>query len=190
MEWLAAGRMSGEVSDLALLAAARSGDPAAFSTWMERRRHLAFAYACAVLGNREEAEDVVQEAFVRAVQAYQRGGRPGNWEAWLMRVLRNLCTDTLRRRRRRPTGPLDTDLLDLSPTPEMRVVDAEAEVELTQAVERLPEALRVPLLMHFGARLTYREIALALGVRESTVIGRVASALRVLRRRFGVEGIR
>jgi RNA polymerase sigma factor (sigma-70 family) len=85
---------------------------------------------------------------------------------------------------------MDEQWSDVSPTPEMRLVAAEAEQELARAVAALPDSLRLPLVMHFGSCLTYREVALALGVRESTVIGRVASALRVLRRRFGAEGSR
>ena len=187
MERLIAGQMSTDSTDDALLRAARSGEHAAFSEWLERRRGLVFAYASAVLRSREEAEDVSQEAFLRAVQALQRGSWPGNWEAWLMRVLRNLCADALRKRRRRPTGPMEAEWLDTSPTPEMQIVTTEGREELARAVAQLPDAMRVPLLMHYGSRLTYREIGVALGVPESTAIGRVASALRVLRRRLGTE---
>jgi RNA polymerase sigma-70 factor (ECF subfamily) len=55
-------------------------------------------------------------------------------------------------------------------------------------VAALPEKYRVPLAMHYASGRTYREIALALGVPESTVVGRMAGALRQLRRRMGVNG--
>jgi RNA polymerase sigma-70 factor (ECF subfamily) len=147
---------------------------------------VAYAYAYARLRDRDEAEDVAQEAFVRAYLALARFRASGCWSAWVMRILRNLCTDTLRRRRGRCAEPMDGDWLDDRPSPEMLAVAGESRRELRAAVAELPEKYRVPVMMHYGSGRTYREIALALGLPESTIVGRMAGALRRLRRRMGV----
>jgi RNA polymerase sigma-70 factor (ECF subfamily) len=172
------------VSDELLAAAAASGDRKAFDALVERYRDVAYAYALARLGSREEAEDVVQEAFVRALVSLNRFRADGLWGAWLMRIVRNLCHDCLRRRRVRSSVALHEGWLDSAPGPEMQTLFAERRDELVRAIAAMPELLRTPLLMHYASRRTYREIALALSTPESTAIGRVAGALRFLRKRM------
>src|SRR5262249_20233862 len=135
-----------QVTDEALVAAARAGDCAAYSALVERYRDLAYAYAFARLRDRDEAEDVAQEAFVRAYVALDRFRMTGCWSAWLMRIVRNLCTDVLRKRRGRIGEPVEEDWLDDSPTPEMLALAGERRRELRRAVAELPEKYRLPLL--------------------------------------------
>jgi RNA polymerase sigma-70 factor (ECF subfamily) len=179
--------MSADLPDEQLVNAARSGDRAAFSTLFARDRSLVYTYAYARLLNREDAEDLMQDAFIRAFLSLDRLRGPGAWQSWLMQIVRNLCSDALRRKRVRWTEPVDPEWLDGSPTPEALVVTEERRRELSAAVAALPEQYRVPLLMRFGAGCTRREIAIALGVPESTIIGRIARAMRILRRRLGEE---
>jgi RNA polymerase sigma factor (sigma-70 family) len=171
-------------TDEALADAAKVGDRAAYATLIERYWDVTFAYAYAKLRSREDAEDVAQEAFVRAFEALSRFDPTASWGAYLMRILRNLCHDALRRRlvRRRPLSEPDTP-----PSPETLLVESERREEVVAAVADLPDKFRVPLMMHYASGSTYREIALALGLRESTVVGRLAGALRVLRRRLRSE---
>jgi RNA polymerase sigma-70 factor (ECF subfamily) len=173
-----------DITDESLVAAARSGDQRAFDTLVERYRDLAFAYSLARLNSREEAEDIAQEALVRALITLNRFRIQASWRAWLMRIVRNLCHDALRRRRVHPSFTLDDRWMDSAPTPEMAAIFTERRNEMAAAVETMPEKFRTPLLMHYGSRRTYKEIALALGVPESTVIGRMAGALRFLRKRM------
>jgi RNA polymerase sigma-70 factor, ECF subfamily len=187
MSDMALAQTPSEVTDEALANAARAGDRDAFSRLVGRYRDIALAYAFACLHNREEAEDAAQEAFVRAFQALDRFRVTERWASWLMRILRNLCVDILRRRRGRAQEMLDTEWPEEAPTPEMYALSAERRRELQTAIAGLPEKYRIPLLMHYVSRRTYREIAVALDVPESTVVGRMAGALRQLRRRFGDE---
>jgi len=169
------------VTDEALARGARDGDQDAFAELVARHRATAFAYAYARLGQREEAEDVAQEAFVRAWAALDRY-RPGAcWGAWFMRILRNLCVDAARRRAQHQAATLSDDWACPAPCPEALAITGEERTRLAVAVAALPERLRTPLLMHYGSRQTCREIAVALGVPESTVTGRLAAALRRLR---------
>ena len=87
----------------------------------------------------------------------------------------------------RRSEPIDDDLLDASPSPEMLALAGERRRELGAAVAELPEKYRLPLMMHYASGRTYREIAVALGLPQSTVVGRLAGALRLLRRRLAVE---
>jgi RNA polymerase sigma-70 factor (ECF subfamily) len=174
-------------TDEYLAEAARAGDTAAFTQLVERYRAVACAYAYACLRQREEAEDVAQEAFVRAFQALPRFRRNACWSAWMMRILRNLCTDALRRRRGRATQSLQEAWSDDTASPELLALAREYRRELNEAVASLPEKYRIPLLMHYACGRTYREIAVALDLPESTVVGRMAGALSLLRRRLHRE---
>jgi RNA polymerase sigma-70 factor, ECF subfamily len=180
-----------EVTDEALAKAAQAGDTSAFAALAARYREVAFAYSYACLRNRDEAEDTVQEAFVRMYQALGRFRSSECWGAWTMRIVRNLCTDALRRRRRKSL-PLDeaNEMRDSAPSPEQFTLATARTQELNAAITALPEKYRIPLLMHYASGRTYREIALALGLSESTIAGRLAGALRVLRRRLRQEEVR
>jgi RNA polymerase sigma-70 factor, ECF subfamily len=184
---LAVGPMTLETPSDALVAAAHAGDRAAYAALIARYRETVFAYAFARLRDREEAEDVAQETFVRAYQGLSRLRNAETWEAWLMRIARNLCNDALRRRRVRLSEPLDVDWLDGSPSPETLALAGERRRELNRAVAALPEMLRIPILMHYASGRTYQEVALALGVPHSTVVGRIARGLSLLRRHLNVE---
>lgn len=189
MSSMAMAQSPTEVTDERLAAAARSGDREAFSLLVGRYRDTALAYAFARLRDREEAEDAAQEAFVRAYMALDRFRVSDCWGAWMMRILRNHCTDRLRRRRGQPLALQEMEWIEDSRSPEVAALARERRRELTEAVERLPEKFQTPLLMHYASGRTYREIAVALDLPESTVVGRLAGALRLLRRRFGKEGV-
>ncbi len=173
-----------ELTDESLAAAARSGDRCAFDTLVGRYRDMAFAYSLARLNSREEAEDVTQEAFVRALIALDRFHAHASWGAWLMRIVRNLCHDSLRRRNVRSSVTLDDRWMDSAPTPEMAALFSERRTELQRAFAAMPEKFRTPMLMHYASLQSYKEIAVALSIPESTVIGRMAGALRFLRKRM------
>lgn len=175
------------VSDEALAEAARNGDRSAYSQLVERYRDLAYACAYSLLRSREDAEDVAQEAFVKAYSALDRYDPVRCWGAWLMCIVRNLCRDQHRRRKVRSDAVLGWRPEPDGPTPEKRLLDEERRRSLRQAVDGLPEHLRAPVILHYGYGLTYGEIAMALGLSNSTVVGRLAGALRRLRRSVAPE---
>ncbi len=176
-----------EVTDERLAEAARDGDRQAFASLVARYRDTAFAYAYVRTGNRDEAEDLTQEAFVRAFQSLSRFRANGSWGAWLTSIVRNLCHDAYRRKQTRCTVDFTPNLKDTNPSPEAIALSEEAMKTLGSSVHALPEKYRTPLLLHYSGRQTYKEIALALGLPESTVVGRMAGALRLLRRKMVEE---
>jgi len=185
MQSMAMAQPASEEIDAMLADAARAGDAAAFAKLVDRYRDTAFAYANAHVRYRDEAEDIVQEAFVKAYVSLPRMHNTRCWAAWLMRIVRNLCNDSLRRHRSRPYEPLDETWPDDRPGPETSILSSETGTEVRRAVLELPEKLRIPMLMHYAYRRSHREIALALGVPETTVVGRLTTALQRLRRRMG-----
>jgi RNA polymerase sigma-70 factor, ECF subfamily len=187
MDGMTLAQGAAERTDEMLAGAAQAGDQEAFAILVERYRDVALAYAFACLGSREEAEDAAQEAFVRAYLSLMRFRASESWGAWLMRILRNHCTDLVRRRKSRVPFLLDADLPDPLPLPEDAVFAAERRRELAAALAKLPDKYRIPLTMYYASRRTYREIALALDLPESTITGRLALGLRRMRRTLGVE---
>jgi RNA polymerase sigma-70 factor, ECF subfamily len=170
-----------ERTDEMLASAAQAGDRDSFAILIARYREIALAYAFACLGNRDEAEDAAQEAFVRAYLSLAQFRVSQVWGAWLMRILRNHCTDLKRRKRTTETPLWDMELPSDLPSPETSTLNHERRNRIAGAICRLPEKYRVPIAMHYLSRRTYREIALALGLPESTITGRLAVGLRKLR---------
>lgn len=169
-----------------LAAAAAQGDAGALGALTSACRPSAIAYAFARLGARDDAEDAVQEALARACKAIRRF-RPGaRWAPWFGRILQNVCSDAARRRHSLATAPLEFSCRDAAAGPEASLLEREAREALARALADLPEALRTPVVMHYVLGRPRQEIADTLGLPESTVVGRLASALRRLRRRSGV----
>src|SRR5450631_3756451 len=88
-------------SDVALVRLARAGDFGAFEILFERHRALVYRFAYQMAGRRDDAEDIVQEAFVRAYQNLDRYRDQAKFTTWLLRIATNLCTDQVRMFNRR-----------------------------------------------------------------------------------------
>jgi RNA polymerase sigma factor (sigma-70 family) len=149
-------------SDDQLVALFRMGYDEAFRAIHDRYRQRLYAYTRQMLGgSRSDAEDVLQDVFLRAYAALRDDDRPVTLRAWLYRVAHNRCVDHLRR-----PVPAAAEVYQLSRTP---VHDPPDETErredlrrLVQDVQRLPEQQRSALLMREMDGLTYAELADAL----------------------------
>jgi len=156
-------------SDDQLVALFRMGYDDAFAAIHERYRARLFAYTRQMLGGaRSDAEDVLQDVFLRAYGALREDDRPVTLRAWLYRVAHNRCIDHLRR-----PAPAPSEVLDVSRTPQL---DPPAETErreemrrLVSDIRRLPEQQRSALLMCELDGLSYAELADALGVTVPAV---------------------
>jgi RNA polymerase sigma factor (sigma-70 family) len=151
-------------SDEQLVALFRAGNEAAFGVIHDRYRQRLFAYTRQMLaGSRQDAEDALQDVFLRAYGALRADDRPVSLRAWLYRVAHNRCIDQLRR-----VTPAPADVLDVSRTPlHDPLAEAERREDLRRLVDdvrRLPEQQRSALLMRELDGLSYSELAGALGV--------------------------
>jgi RNA polymerase sigma factor (sigma-70 family) len=151
-------------SDEQLLASFRAGDEDAFRAIYDRYRQRIFAYTRQMLaGSRADAEDAMQDVFMRAYGALRTTDRPVALKAWLYRVAHNRCIDQLRR----PTPPPE-EVFEMSRSP-LRdpVEESERRAHLRQLVadmRRLPEQQRSALLMRELDGMSYNELAAALDV--------------------------
>jgi len=156
-------------SDEQLVALFRAGNEDAFRVIHDRYRQRLFAYVRQMLsGSRQDAEDALQDVFLRAYRALRASERPITLRAWLYRVAHNRCVDQLRR-----PVPLSTDLFDVSRTP-LRdpLLETERRDDLRRLVadvRRLPEQQRSALLMRELQGLSYTELADALGTTVAAV---------------------
>ncbi|MDX6682972.1 MAG: hypothetical protein QOG94_3011, partial [Solirubrobacteraceae bacterium] len=156
-------------SDEQLVALFRAGNEAAFGVIHDRYRQRLFAYSRQMLGgSRQDAEDALQDVFLRAYSSLRSNDRPLSLRAWLYRVAHNRCIDHLRR----PTAQA-ADLFDTSRKPLRDPMDEAVRREdlrqLVADVRRLPEQQRSALLMREMDGLSYAELAEALGVSLQAV---------------------
>ena len=157
-------------SDEQLLALFRAGNEEAFGAIHDRYRQRLFAYVRQMLskGPRQDAEDVMQDVFVRAYGALRADDREINLRAWLYRVAHNRCIDHLRR----PTPPA-AEIFEMSRKPlHDPIEEAQRREDLARLVEdvsRLPEQQRSALLMREIDGLSYADLASALDVTVPAV---------------------
>jgi RNA polymerase sigma factor (sigma-70 family) len=157
-------------SDEQLLALFRAGSDEAFRAIYDRYRQRLFAYVRQMLcaGPRQDAEDVLQDVFVRAYGALRADARDVNVRAWLYRVAHNRCIDHLRR----PTPPA-ADLFDLSRKPlHDPIEEAQRREDLARLVAdigRLPEQQRSALLMREIDGMAYADLAATLDITVPAV---------------------
>jgi RNA polymerase sigma factor (sigma-70 family) len=156
-------------TDEQLVALFRAGHDEAFQTIHDRYRARLFAYARQMLGgSRSDAEDVLQDVFLRAYNALRTDGRDVALRAWLYRVAHNRCIDQLRR-----PAPAAEDIYDINRgVPTDLLAEAERREDLRRLiadVRGLPEQQRSALLMREMEGLSYNDLAAALGVTVPAV---------------------
>ena len=177
-----------DVSDEALFAGYAAGDPDAAAVFVRRFQAQVYGLALAIVPVPSDAEDVAQEAFVRAWRyAASFDERRGSVAAWLLRVTRNVALDHLRARGRRPEpiGELPADLL-VDPADLADTVGRRADVARVAGLMRsLPDTQREALVAVALLGLTTREVSQMASVPQATVKTRVRLALRKLRSELG-----
>jgi RNA polymerase sigma factor (sigma-70 family) len=165
------------LSDESLLAGFGARDPDASAAFVRRFQSRVFGLALMILGDRDEAEDAAQEAFLRAwrhAEAYDP--RRGAVAAWLLAIARNVAIDHGRLRRAEPVDPrvLLMDAVDPAASPEERRIAGEDADRLRAALATLPEEQRRALLLAAFFGRTAREI----GALDGTPVGTVKTRIR------------
>jgi RNA polymerase sigma factor (sigma-70 family) len=179
----------GRPPEFDLVARAKRGDADAYESLLRLHEHVAFRTAYAIVGSAADAEDVAQDAFVKAYNALPRFRTGSPFGPWLLRIVANEA-----RNRRRTLGRRAGLLLRAADdaasggparSPEAELLDAESRTELFAAMNRLSEDERVAIVARFFVGLTDEETAAALGVRRGAVKMRVFRALERLRGELG-----
>ncbi len=152
--------------------------------WLDEAYAGSFRTACLILGNRADAEEAVQDAYLRAWRFRDSLSSVPNIAPWLYRVVVNACYSKLRteiphRDRRAADEPLSR-LPAAGEGPEAGAEHGEVADTVLAALARLPLSLRVPVVLRYYADLSERDIALAIGRRPGTVKSRLHEARRRL----------
>ena len=145
-----------------------------------------------MLDSRESAEDATSEVFLklqRSIESYD-GSIP--FPRWLLRVAGNQCIDALRRRKRGrqvivevEEGVAVIEAASSEPSPLGAVLSTEERAQVRDAIARLPENYRVPLVLRYYGELSYDEIAQQLGLQRNYVAALIFRAKQELRRKLG-----
>ncbi len=167
---------------------ARRGDHQAFAILVRTHQHGVFTLALRIVGNRETAADVAQDAFVRAWRALPRFRGDAAFSTWLHRITVNTAS-TARRRVHRDSGvPLDDvadRLEDGGMTPERAGENADLRGALRDALDELPRGLRAVVVLKDVYGWSHREVADALGITVTAAKVRLHRARRKLQARLG-----
>jgi len=170
------------VMETALMSPEAESEAGAFAGFFEQTRRRAYGFALHLAGDREEAMDILQEAYLRLHERWAGRDRTRPATAWLYAVIRNLAIDHLRRRTRRPEAELDQSLLaSPAPGPEARAEQGEVARRLWEAITKLPPEQREILLLRDWHGLDYTQIAELLGLSLGTVSSRLHHAREKVR---------
>jgi RNA polymerase sigma-70 factor (ECF subfamily) len=158
----------------------RAGDKEAFRHLVERYQAQAIGHAISILGNREDALDAVQEAFIDAYQALGRFDLERRFYPWFYIILRNCCYKLAAGRKKRETSSSD-ELVMLATTPTMR---PEETLLLERAMLKLKAEERELITLRHLDGLSYEELAERLEVPLGTIMSRLYHARKRLREKL------
>jgi len=174
--------------DFEALRRCRQGERRAFAEIVDRHKQGVFRLVYRWLGQKERAEELAQEVFLKAYRELERFRGDAKFSTWIYQIALNACRDDWRSRRRRPETRVEPEFLNAQPAPDASPeagVIAESESEaLRRALDGLPEIYREALLLRYFGDLSYEEMAERSGEGISNLKMRVARGLAQLRRRL------
>ena len=170
--------------ELEMVGRAMDGDDEAFAFLVRQFSRLVYAQTYALLGDRQDAEDVTQECFLRAFRFRVRLQNPAKFPHWLLTIARNVARDHYRKRP--PAEPLEDPILsrladESSPLPVHMVAERERASELDAALGELPGRYRDAVALRYLRGLDYRSICGRLGLSDGALRGVLGRALARLR---------
>ena len=185
-------------SELALVRAAKMGDNRAFEELVRSYEHRIFKVANYIAQNREDAEDIVQDSFLKAYQNLAQFREESKFYTWLVRIVVNDALMKLRRRRMMKMISIDAspeheenslpiEIVDSRANPEQRLRQQQLQKHLTKAVRELRPLFRVVFVLRDVQGLSILETAEALNISVPLVKTRLLRARLKLRRRLDVH---
>jgi len=177
-----------------LVKLALKGDQRAFAEIVELYKDKIFHLGYRMLSNRHEAEDVVQETFLRVYKNLDRYDQKQKFSTWIYRIGTNLCIDRLRKRK--PSYSLDAELNDqdgtdgyaLLPgderTPESEYLLSETQQLIHQAIDSLPDKYKTVMVLRYLQELSLQEISEVMDMPVTTIKTRVHRGREFLRKKL------
>jgi RNA polymerase sigma-70 factor (ECF subfamily) len=171
-----------------------------FEQLVARTQRQAYNIAYRMTGNRDDAEDLTQEAYLRAYRSFDKYNRSLPFENWFFRILSNLFVDGLRRKPKQTPISLNQPLNDADgesnylleipdeeSNPEVQLMENVMDEQLQRALAALPPEFRTAVLLCDVEGLSYEEIAKKMGTSIGTVRSRIHRGRRMLRKRLEAE---
>ena len=180
------------MDEAALILEAKQGDLNAFNRLVLAYQDMVYNQAYRMMGELDAAEDATQEAFISAYRS-MHSFRGGSFKGWLLRIVTNACYDELRRRKRRPTTPLepldDDDeeiesphwIADPGETPEESTERQELSRAIQNCLEQLPDEFKAVVVLVDLQGVDYTEAASIMHTPLGTIKSRLARARMRLR---------
>ncbi|NOY81002.1 MAG: sigma-70 family RNA polymerase sigma factor [Kiritimatiellaeota bacterium] len=190
-----------QISDAELVTKFRNGDASAFDQLVNRHSTRAYQIAYGVLGNREDAEEVAQDVFVRVYRALPKFRGDAEFTTWMYRIALNLARNKYRWNKCRGIqknisidAPIEGrddsestfDLPDTEEPPDELLWNREFEQNVLEEIQKLPPIYREALVLRNVEELSYEQIAKLLGCKLGTIKSRIARAREELRQRLKV----
>ena len=185
------------MDDKQLVQQAAAGDTAAFETLVERYQQQVYHLALRMVNNEADAQDLAQEAFIRAWRSLGSFQFTSQFSTWLYRLTSNICIDFLRVQKRRKVVSLTMlrddedsqwDLPDDDPLPEQQMIVREEHEALERAFAALDPEFRQILTLRIINGCSYQEISQILDIAEGTVKSRISRAREQLRKKMAANG--
>ena len=179
------------MTDEELVVCYAQGNNAAFDTLLGRYKSSVYSYIYYIVQDKELAEDIFQETFVKVIVTIKQGGytENGKFKAWIMRIAHNLVIDSFRQERSENTISNDEVEVDLfnnrdlcEETIEDSLVRRQVLLDVRKLVKHLPDNQREVLEMRYYQDLSFKEIADLTGVSINTALGRMRYAILNMRR--------
>lgn len=180
-----------KLTDEQLVAAYASGNNEAFDALLLRHKGRLFNYIYQMVRDRDVADDIFQETFVKAITTIKQGryNDMGKFSAWITRIARNLAIDSFRTEKSEASLSTDDANIDIlnrkelaQDTIEDSMIDLQIEDDIRRLISELPESQREVLNMRFYRDMSFKEIAEQTGVSINTALGRMRYAILNLRR--------
>jgi RNA polymerase sigma-70 factor (ECF subfamily) len=179
-------------TDEALLKAVKNGDCESFNPLIERYKLPLYRVMYRMVLNRDDAEDLVEEAFIKAYRSINRFDTDRPFYSWLRRIAVNNAINFLKKERRNLTEPLEFVEKSLSNGRNDPVAMTEQKMmkeRINQAMAKLPKEFRIIISLRVEKDLSYDEISQVLKIPKGTVMSRLARARQKLRHIFNEMGV-
>ena len=179
------------LSDETLVSLFAKGENSAFDELLQRHQNRIFSYILNIVKDKELADDLFQETFVKAIVTIKQGRytENGKFLAWIMRIAHNLTIDFFRQEKQMAQVSCDNEDIDIlnrkelsEETIEDSIVHHQILADVKVLVQSLPELQREVLEMRYYLNMSFKEIADATGVSINTALGRMRYAILNLRR--------
>jgi RNA polymerase sigma-70 factor (ECF subfamily) len=179
------------LTDEELVIAYAQGNNSAFDVLLNRHQSGVYSYVYFIVRNREQAEDIFQETFVKAIMTIKQGRytENGKFRAWINRIAHNLIIDNYRQEKNEQTISNDECEMDLfnnsklsEGTIEDEIVKNQILADVRKLVDFLPENQKEVLMLRYYQDLSFKEIADITGVSINTALGRMRYAILNMRK--------